>query len=88
MPKTNKMAKEANTSIRRLCICAARSPNQPMIDLLNVNQWKFYVVSTVKLDGYKRSEVSITLKSLEALSGGATDYSKLKKQIERAIGVS
>jgi len=83
--KTNKMDKEAKRQADVYVFALLAHEDKPTVDPLNVNQWKFYVVSTNKLDGYGRSEVSITLKSLESLSGGATDYSNLKKQIKRAI---
>jgi hypothetical protein len=55
--------------------------DKPTVDPLNINQWEFYVLPTTTLDNYDRSEVSITLKSLDALSGGKVDYFHLAKKI-------
>ncbi|MGD1083826.1 MAG: hypothetical protein ABSA47_03640 [Verrucomicrobiota bacterium] len=83
--KTNKMEKEAKHQAEVYVFALLAHKDKPTIDPLNVSQWKFYVVSTAKLDAYKRSDVSITLKSLEDLSGGAVDYFRLKNQIECAL---
>ena len=55
--------------------------DKPTVDPLNVKQWDFYVVPTTVLDKYDRSEVSITLKSLDALSSGKVDYFHLAEKI-------
>ena len=55
--------------------------DKPTVDPLNINQWDFYVVSKTRLGKYTRSESSITLKSLDALSGGKVDYFQLAKKI-------
>jgi hypothetical protein len=54
------------------------------VDPLNVMPWEFYVVPTTDLNKYTRSESSITLKSLDILSGGAVDYFHLAKKINAA----
>ncbi len=51
------------------------------VDPLNINQWEFYVLPTTALDERKRSQHSITLKSLEDLSGGKVDYVQLAKRV-------
>ena len=53
------------------------------VDPLNINQWEFYVLPTTALDERKRSQHSITLKSLEDLSGGKVDYVQLAKMGQR-----
>ena len=55
--------------------------DKPTVDPLNVKQWDFYVVSKTRLGKYTRSESSITLKSLDTLSGGKVDYFHLAKKI-------
>jgi len=47
------------------------------IDPLNLNQWRFYVLPTEVLNRRKRSQHSITLRSLEKLSGGSVNYDAL-----------
>ena len=54
------------------------------IDPLDLDQWKFYVASTNKLNGYTRSPGSITLKSLDKLSGGPVNYCELQSKVKLA----
>jgi len=51
------------------------------INPLKLEQWKFYVLATKEIDDYKRSEQSITLKSLEKLAQGSVDFFQLKKKV-------
>lgn len=51
---------------------------------LNVDQWRFYVVSTPVLNARTRSQHSITLNSLETLAGGSVVFSELKDAVEAA----
>ncbi|MBL9189804.1 MAG: hypothetical protein JNK23_20150 [Opitutaceae bacterium] len=53
------------------------------IDALNLDQWKFYTLPTRVLDERERSQHSITLKSLEQLSGGRLEYSQLAASVEQ-----
>jgi len=53
--------------------------------ILNINQWKFYILPTAVLDNRERSQHSITLKSLEETKETRTaDYSKLRKTVLEA----
>jgi hypothetical protein len=52
------------------------------IDPMNLQQWEFYVVPTSMLDGYKRSQYSITLKSLQQLYPAPVKFAKLRNAIE------
>ena len=56
------------------------------IDPLNLDQWRFYVLPTTVLDARKRSQHSITLKSLEGLCPRAVTYAELPKAVENCIG--
>lgn len=56
------------------------------IDPLNLDQWRFYVLPTTVLDARKRSQHSITLKSLEGLCFGAVTYVDLPKAVENCTG--
>lgn len=51
------------------------------IDPLNLNQWDFFVLPTETLNQRERSQHSITLKSLEALSKGKVGYDDLRKRV-------
>lgn len=55
------------------------------IDPLNLDQWRFYVLPTTVLDARKRSQHSITLKSLEGLCPRAVKYAELPKAVGNCI---
>jgi hypothetical protein len=58
--------------------------DQATIDPLDVSQWEFYVLPTAALDNRKRSQHSITLRSLRKLSGEAIGYLGLRHAVEEA----
>ena len=51
---------------------------------MNVRQWKFFVVPTAVLDARERSQHSITLHTLEKLTGGWLPYEELRSGVGRA----
>ena len=66
--------------------CVLKHKNQNTIDPLKMEQWEFYVVPTIDLDNYKRSQHSITLKSLNKIAEPISYDSleiKIKKEYER-----
>ncbi|MCU0322283.1 MAG: hypothetical protein MUE72_07695 [Chitinophagaceae bacterium] len=48
--------------------CLLKHDNKKTVDPLNMNQWEFYILATKELNYYKRSQHSITLKSLQRLT--------------------
>jgi hypothetical protein len=52
------------------------------IDPLDVRQWEFYVLPSSALNDRKRSQHSITLKSLTELAGGAIGYFELADKVK------
>ena len=60
--------------------CLLKHQDQPTLDPMNLDQWEFYVVSTVEISNYKRSQSSITLKSLLNLTQ-SLKYSELRQAI-------
>jgi len=61
--------------------CLLKHEDKSMVDPLNLNHWDFYVVATQELNNYTRSQYSITLKSLRALTS-AVSYDQLNKEIK------
>jgi hypothetical protein len=51
------------------------------VNPLNMNQWEFYVLATKELNAYKRSQHSITLKSLQTLTSNVS-YCDLYKKVK------
>ena len=62
-------------------MCLLKNMNQNTINPLDMDQWDFYVLSRSELDNYKRSQHSITLKSLENLTQPVT-YAGLHEEIK------
>jgi hypothetical protein len=56
------------------------------VDPLNLDQWEFYVMSGRELDGYTRSKVSITLKTIQTkfLNAGPVDFDNLSEKVNAA----
>lgn len=52
------------------------------LDPTRLEQWRFYVAPTALLDGRKRSQHSITLKSLEALTDGPIGWADLPEALD------
>lgn len=51
------------------------------LDPLNVAQWEFYVLPTRTLNERTRSQHSITLPSLQKISGGALTFEQLRSAV-------
>ncbi len=60
--------------------CLLKNKDQATLNPMNLEQWEFYVVSTLTINNYKRSESSITLKSLQTLTTAVT-YDQLRQTI-------
>ncbi len=78
---TNKQLKIKSRYADIYVMCLLFNTNQATIDPLDVDQWKFYVLSVKKINNYKRSQSSITLKSLEKLADPVL-YDQLDQEIK------
>lgn len=63
--------------------CHLKHKDKLTIDPLKMEQWDFYILPTYQLDNYKRSQSSITIRSLEKLAK-AKNYSELENEIRKA----
>ncbi|MFH1852134.1 MAG: hypothetical protein ABIA75_07290 [Candidatus Neomarinimicrobiota bacterium] len=88
-----KLVWEANTNRREgvakrpadVYVFALLSHKDKMtIDPLNLKQWEFFVLPTEVLNQRKRSQHSITLKSLDRISGGSVNFFELKAAVIEA----
>ncbi|MEI6767270.1 MAG: hypothetical protein WCM76_16690 [Bacteroidota bacterium] len=77
---TNKQSDTKKRHADVYVFCLLHHTDKTSIEPLNINQWEFYVLSTQRLNEYKRSQHSITLKSLKALTT-IVPYDKLKETI-------
>jgi hypothetical protein len=55
------------------------------VDPLQLDQWRFYALSARRLDERKRSQHSISLRSLEAMTGPAVGFSHIEKAVRDAL---
>ena len=82
---TNLLAKEARRQADVYVFALLAHMDKITIDPLNLSQWQFYVVSTQVLHARIRSQHSITLKSLEAFTGGSVRFSDLEAAVQRVV---
>ncbi len=54
------------------------------LDPLNLDQWRFYVLSTREIDQRERSQHSITLSSLERMGAGPYPFAELRAAVAAA----
>ncbi len=83
---TNVQSREARRQADVYVFALLAHTDKRTIDPLNLDQWRFYVLSTITLNSRNRSQRSITLKSLERLCSGSVNYTDLPKAIEKCIG--
>jgi len=80
-PSNNVLDKEPKRHADIYIFALLTHADQDTIDPLNLDQWEFYVVATSLLDNRKRSQHSITLKSLKQLIQPVS-YTALYETIE------
>ena len=77
---TNKQSKTKSRYVDVYVMCLLATQDQETIDPLDLDQWRFYVLSVDEINAYKRSQTSITLSSLEKLTKPAF-YDHLRQVI-------
>ncbi|MDH3459970.1 MAG: hypothetical protein OEM00_03140 [Burkholderiaceae bacterium] len=82
-PSTGRSDQESRRQADVYVLALLDHRNKSTIDPLNLRQWTFFVVPTRVLDGRKRSQHSIGLSSLQALSP-PVQYSELKPSVAKA----
>lgn len=83
-PETNLQDREAKRQADVYVFAVLSHQAKSTIDPLNVHHWQFYVLPTTVLDARTRSQHSITLRTLEALSGGCMHYEELRSAVLHA----
>lgn len=81
---TNTVALEPCRSADVYVFALLSHADRATINLLDLSQWKFFVLPTATLDARERSQHSITLRSLEALAGPPLAYSQLRHAVGAA----
>lgn len=77
---TNKQGAEKMRSANVYVFCLLKHTDKATVNPLNMEQWEFYVLATKELDDYKRSQFSITLKSLQTLTK-SVNYQELNNEV-------
>jgi hypothetical protein len=81
---TNEMAKTPSRASDVYVFCLLKHKDQATLNPMNLEQWEFYVLSTVEVNNYERSDSSITLKSLQKLTKSIS-YNNLRETVIRAM---
>ena len=81
-PLTNKMAVEPRRSADCYVFCLFTETNPTKSNILDINAWRFYVVSAQQIDRICGQQKSISLGRLKQLTE-AIDYDTLHKAIDR-----
>jgi hypothetical protein len=84
-PDTNRSTKEQLRTADVYVFALLAHLHKASIDPLDMNQWQFFVLPTFQLDQRKRSQSSITLKSLQALAGAGVSFAALSAAITSAF---
>ncbi len=79
--KTNRHSETKSRYADVYVMCLLFTTDQKIINPLDLDQWKFYVLSVQEVNEYKRSQSSITLKSLEELTKPVF-YDQLNQEIK------
>jgi hypothetical protein len=80
-PRTNRMSDEVARQARVYVFALLTHQDKSTVDPLNLDQWIFYVLPTAVLDNRTRSQHSITLRTLQSISGGPVAYQDLRAAI-------
>ena len=78
---TNVQEKEFRRQAQVYVFALLAHKDKSTIDPLNVNQWCFFTLPAKVLDGRKRSQHSITLKSLRSLAGTPVSFAELREAV-------
>ena len=81
---TNQMVDEPTRTAQVYVFALLAHQDQTTLDPLNLDQWRFYVLSTAKLNERTRSQHSITLPSLAAMNAGPHKFDGLRAAVEAA----
>jgi hypothetical protein len=87
---TNKRADIPQRHADVYVFCLLKHEDKKTVNPLNLDHWEFYVLATAQLNAYKRSQHSITLKSLKNLTktvkyNHLADEIKTKNQLNNDI---
>ncbi|CAN5830952.1 hypothetical protein BH24DEI2_BH24DEI2_11410 [soil metagenome] len=82
---TNLLSEERKRQADVYVFCLLDHKDQVTVDPLDLAQWKFFVVSTKRLNAELGEQKSLSLKRLQKLRLEPTYYGSLKEAVERAV---
>ena len=82
-PATNVFSNESRRQAEVYVLALLHHQDKLTVDPLNLKQWSFFVLPTSVLDGRKRSQHSITLRSLQTITS-PVPYSRLAAAVTAA----
>jgi hypothetical protein len=84
-PDTNGLAKQSTRQADVYVFALLAHQDKTTVNPLDVSQWHFYVLSSNLLNERTRSQDSITLNSIQALSGGSVTYQELAAKVRSSV---
>ena len=85
-PKTHVLAPQPTRECDVYVFALLAHRDKATLDPMDVGQWWFYVLSRADVDGYSRSQHSITLPSLERCGARCVSHADLRTAVERVAG--
>ena len=85
-PDTNELAAEVKRQADVYVFALLAHRDQATIDPLNLDQWRFYVAETSRINESLGSQATITLSSLEKLCGEGASFSELRERVDQVAG--
>jgi hypothetical protein len=85
-PKTNVLAAQPTRECDVYVFALLAHREKATLDPMDVTQWLFYVLSRAEVDGYTRSQHSITLPSLDRCGARCVSWADLRSEVERVAG--
>jgi hypothetical protein len=86
--RTNLLTTERKRQSDVYVFCLLDHKDQSTVDPLNLSQWRFFVVSTEKLNAELGEQKSLGLNRLLQIKAEETEYNQLAKAVARAFSPS
>jgi hypothetical protein len=81
-PKTNSLSNSRSRPSDVYIFCLLKHTDPKTIDVLNLDQWDFYIMPTKILDEKKPLQKSINLSSLQKLNPIISDFKSLSSSLQ------
>jgi hypothetical protein len=82
---TNIQEKDSKRQSSFYVLCILAEKDRPLVNPLNIDQWRFWVVPTQFFDKRKRSQTSITYNSLFHVFKDPISFKEIRKKVDGLI---